>query len=111
MSAVDRNASRSARGRQQVQNPLVNGLPRTFWTDRLDADMVGAGVPVFLDAGPDRTFITPGDQRVEKAIRTAAGKICFAEVLAPPAVDVIVELEIAGERLARRLVRLGPVGF
>src|SRR5580693_1659128 len=111
MSAARRNASRSARGRQQFENSVVDDLPRALRRDRLDADMVGARLPVFLDAGADRALVAPGHQSVEEAIRTAAGEVFVVKVLAPPAVDVVVELEIAGERLARCLVRLPRVGF
>ena len=54
--------------------------------------MVGAGVPMLLDAGPDRIFVAPRHHRIEKAVRTPAGKIGVAKALAPPAIDVVFEL-------------------
>ena len=85
MSAERRNPSRAVRRRQQVQDSLVDHLARALETDRLDADMVGAGVPVLLDPGADRAFIAPRHHGIEKALRAAAGEV-IAKPLAPPAV-------------------------
>ena len=46
--------------------------------------MVGAGVPMLLDAGADRGFVAPGDDRVDKTVGAAAGNIGVAEALPPP---------------------------
>ena len=70
--------------------------------------MVGAGIPVFLNSGADRLLIAPSHQSVEKAIRTAASEIALPKVLAAPAVDIIVELEISGKCLARGLAVANP---
>src|SRR5580693_9934046 len=115
MSDARQNASRSARGRQQFENSVVNDLPRprrtALGTDRLDADMVGAGVPVLLDPGADRALIAPRDHRVQKALRAAPREIVITEALAPPAVDVVLELHIARKRLARGAPRRRRVGL
>src|ERR1700724_4104905 len=78
MSDARQNASRSARGRQQFENSVVDDLPgprRTaLGTDRLDADMVGAGVPVLLDPGADRALGAPRDHRVQQALRAAPAR-------------------------------------
>src|SRR5260370_20463181 len=99
MAVGGRNPSRSVRRRQQVQDPLVDNLPRALATDRLDADMVGTGVPVLLNPGADRAFVTPRHDGVEKAHRAAAGAVVVTKPLAPPAVDVVLELQIAGKCL------------
>src|SRR5438128_10961135 len=101
MSVERRNPSRSARWRQELEQLLVDDLPRALSADRLDADMVGAGFPVLLDPSPDRAFVAPRHHRIEKAIRAAAGEVVIAKALAPPAVDVILELQIPGQSLAR----------
>ena len=44
--------------------------------------MVGAGVPVLLDAGADRALVAPGDDRVDKAVGAAAGEVGVAKALA-----------------------------
>src|ERR1700738_3253353 len=91
MSDARQNASRSARGRQQFENSVVDDLPRprrtALGTDRLDADMGGAG------AHPP--LVAPRDHRVQKALRAAPREIVITEAFAPPAVDVVLELHIA----------------
>src|SRR6516225_819860 len=110
MSVARRMPSRSARGCQQVENSLLD-LARALGIYRLDADMAGAGVPMLLDAGADRVFVAPRRHRIEKALRTAAGEVVVTEAFAPPAVDVVFQLQIAGERLSRGAARSGRVGF
>ena len=44
--------------------------------------MVGAGVPMLLDAGADRGLVAPGDHRVDKAVGAAAGELVVAKALA-----------------------------
>src|SRR6516162_10067522 len=68
--------------------------------------MVGAGFPVLLDPCADCSLVAPRDHRVEKAFRAAPGEVVITEALAPPAVDVILELHITRKRLTR-----GPVGL
>src|SRR5215472_10184915 len=98
MSARFRDPSRSAARRQEFEQPLVAGLPRTLRGDRLDADMVGAGVPMLPDAFADRGLAAPCDHRVEKPARPAAGQLVVAKSLAAPGIDVILELQIARQR-------------
>ncbi len=62
--------------------------------------MVGAGVPMFLDALADRRLVAPGDIGVDEAVRAAAAEIVIAKAEAAPIVDVIVESQIGGERLS-----------
>ena len=111
MSAAGRNASRSPRGCQQFENSGVDGLPRALGTDRLDADMVGAGVPVLLNPSADRALVAPCNHRIKKAFRAARGEVVIAEALAPPAVDVILKLHIARKRLTRGTARRGRVAL
>ena len=59
MSAERRKPSRSPRGRQQVEHLLAGRVSRVRRTDRLDTDMVGAGIPMLLNAASDRAFVTP----------------------------------------------------
>ena len=44
--------------------------------------MVGAGVPMLLDAGADRVLVAPGDDRVDKPVGAAAGEVVVAEARA-----------------------------
>src|SRR5438270_9842247 len=94
MSAARRNASRSAGGRQQFENSVVDDLPRTLRIDRLDADMVGAGFPVLLDPCADCSLVAPRDHRIEKPLRAAPREVVITEALAPPTVDVFLKLHI-----------------
>ena len=56
-------------------------LARALRADRLDADMVGAGVPMLLDAGADRGLVAPGDDRVDKPVGAPAGEVIVAKAL------------------------------
>src|SRR5215470_3424140 len=102
MSVGRLNEPKPVSRRQKVENPCLEKLPRARHADRLDADMVGAGIPMLLDAGADRTLIPPSDNRIEKTIRSATGEIVIAEPLVPPTVDIVLKLHIARKRLARR---------
>src|ERR1700686_3874323 len=73
--------------------------------------MVGAGFPVLLDPCADCTLAAPRDHRVEKAFRAAPREIVITETLAPPTVDIILELHIARKRLTRGAARGGRVGL
>src|SRR5260370_23799539 len=118
MSGALPNASRQRRradtlaaaGSQQRQH-LVVGSARTVGADRLDADMVGAGVPMLLDALADRRLIAPGDIGVDKAVGAAAGEIIVAKAEPAPVVDVIVEPQVVGKRLAGEGTRLRRIAF
>src|SRR5271170_4179367 len=102
--------SRSPRRSEQVEDRFID-LARALRADRLDADMVGAGIPVLLDAGADRGLVAPGDDRVDKAIGPAAGEVGVAIALGSPGIDVVFELQIVRQRLARSAARRCPVGF
>src|SRR5271163_1840887 len=102
--------SRSPRRSEQVEDRFID-LTRALRADRLDADMVGAGVPVLLDAGADCGLVAPGDDRVDKSVGPAAGKVGLAKALTPPGIDVILELQVVRQRLARRAARCCRVGF
>src|SRR5271165_4939529 len=108
MSVERREPSSGPRRRQKVEHAFVGRFSRALGADRLDADMVGAGVPVLLDASADRAFVAPRHHGVEKAIRAAASEIGIAEALATPTADIIVELQISGECLARGAARPDP---
>src|SRR6476646_8329210 len=113
MSGAYQIASRPWSGgparRKHRQEPLI-GTARTVGTDRLDADMVGAGIPVLLDPPTYRRLVTPGDIGVDKPIGAAIGKL-VGEADAAPIVGVIVELHIGRQRLAGGGARFRRVGF
>src|SRR5437667_12638300 len=85
-------------GRERRQELLVRAA-RAVGTDRLDADMVGAGIPVLLDTAADCRLVTPGDIGIDKSIVAAIGKI-VVEVDPMRNVGVISELPIGCQRLA-----------
>src|SRR5207247_453218 len=64
----------AAFGGEQRQHFFV-GPARAVGADRLDADMVGAGRPVLLDALPEHRLAAPGNIGVDKAVGAAAGEI------------------------------------
>src|SRR5215813_4352943 len=111
MSAVRQKASRSTGRRQQLENVVVDSLSRTQRADRLNADMVSTSVPMLADSGSDRALVAPRHHRVEKALRAAAREIILPETLAPPAVDVILELQIPRECFACGATRSRRVGL
>src|SRR5215469_18738774 len=111
MSAAGPEPSRSPRRRQQVEHALVGAFPRSLRNDRLDADMIGTGVPMLLDTGADLALVAPRHHRIDKAVGTAAGEVVVAEALPPPAVDIILELQIARESLAGGSTRLRLIGL
>src|SRR5690242_16760927 len=102
MSGAYQIASRPRAGsparREHRQESLI-GTARAVGTDRLNADMVGAGIPVLLDPPTDRRLVTPRDIGIDKPIGTAIGKL-VGEADPAPIVRVIVELHIGRQRLA-----------
>src|SRR5580700_3193221 len=90
----------SVSGREQFENALVDAA-RAVGRDRLDADMVGAGVPMLLDTGADRRLVAPREHRVDETAGAAACEIAVAKAHAPPVVDVIVEPQVMRDRLSR----------
>src|SRR5438093_8517604 len=92
MSAGCRKPSRSPRRGQQLERPIGDELAGSIRADRLDADMVGAGIPMLLDTSADGTLVTPRHQGIDKPIGTPAGEIGVAEALATPVVDIVFEL-------------------
>src|SRR5205085_2109149 len=93
-----RQGRRLTARRQQGQQLLV-GAARAVGADRLDADMVGARIPMFLDALADRRLVAPGDIGVDEAVRTATAEVVIAKAEAAPIVHIIVEPQVGGERL------------
>ena len=89
MSAGGREPSRSPRRGQQVEHTFAGCVLSFRPTDRLNTDMVGAGVPMLLDAGADRTFVAPRHHRIEKAVSSPAGKIGVTKALASPPIDIV----------------------
>src|SRR5260221_9601876 len=63
------------RARGQHRQQLFVGPTRPVRVDGLDADMVGAGVPMFLDPLADRRLVTPSHIGVDKPVGTAAIQI------------------------------------
>src|SRR5437588_10509957 len=102
---------RLAAARRQHCQYLFVRPARAVGADRLDADMIGAGVPMFLDALADRRLVAPGDIGVDEAVRAAAAEIVIAKAESPPIVDVIIEPHIGGERLAGSGTRLAGIAF
>src|SRR5947209_8634692 len=91
-------------GREHRQELLVRAA-RAVGTDRLDADMVGAGIPVLLDTATDCRLVTPCDIGIDKPIGAAIGKL-VGEADPTPIVGVVVELHIGRQRLAGGGARL-----
>src|SRR5206468_2661403 len=89
MGASSPDSGRSGARREGGEQPLVGqrgrGLVRI---ERLDADMVGAGCPVLVDAPADRRRVAPRDHRVDQAIGAAAGEVWRREAEAEQAVAV-----------------------
>src|ERR1700737_916912 len=100
MSAGRRKPSRSPRRCQQRERPIGDEFAGSIRADRLDTDVVGAGVPMLLDAGPDRALAAPSPPALNKPVGTPAREIGVAKALPAPVVDVVFELHIAGKRLA-----------
>src|SRR6266849_3650109 len=73
--------------------------------------MVGTGLPMLRDALPDRRLAAPGDVGVNKAVGAAAGEVIVAKAKPAPVVDVIVEPQVVGERLASKGARLCRVAL
>src|SRR3546814_9218844 len=65
-------------GGEGAQGGLVDG-ERVLGGHRLDADVVGAGGDVLLDAGAHRVGIAPGDQRVEEVVGGAVDVLVRSE--------------------------------
>src|SRR5207249_2949142 len=91
---------RLAASRCQHGQEVFSGPARAVGIDRLDADMIGAGVPMLLNPLADRRLASPGDIGVDETLRPAAGKILIGKAEPPPIVDVIVEPHVRAERLA-----------
>src|SRR5213078_5232236 len=87
-------------GGEQIENPLVDGGARAARVDRLDADVVGAGIPEELEALADGAFISPGDVGIDEAVGPAAGEVVVPEPEATPVVGIVLELDIGRERRA-----------
>src|SRR5690349_1688003 len=78
--AIPATASGPTRRRQQGKEALLRGRLHGFAArNRLDADMIGPGVPMLLDAPADRGLVAPGDDRINQAIRPAAGQVGIGE--------------------------------
>src|SRR5918911_5539124 len=103
MSGAGERASRlplaGGSGCEHRQKLLVR-TARAVGVDRLDADMVGPGIPMLLDALADRRLVAPGDIGVDEAVRAAIRQL-VAKAEPAPVVGVIVELQVRRQRLAR----------
>src|SRR6266436_8151961 len=111
MSAGYRKPSRSPRRRQELEGPIGDVFAGCIRADRLDTDVVGAGIPMLLDAGADGALVAPRHQGIDKPVGTTAGEIGVAEALPAPVVDVVFELHLARKRLASGAARSSSVGF
>ena len=58
----------AARRRQQIDYAFIDHLRRAFEADRLDAHVVGAGIPMRLHARADRRLVAPADVGVDEAV-------------------------------------------
>src|SRR5260370_750520 len=70
---------------------------------------VGGNLP--MAAAQLNWFAAPRHHGVEKALRAAAGEVVVTKPLAPPTVDVVLELQIAGKRLTCRAARRCRIGL
>src|SRR2546426_12260428 len=91
---VARLALRREGGEQPLIGQRGHGL---VGVERLDADMVGAGCPVLVDAPADRRRVAPGDHRVDQSIGAAAGEVRRREAEAEQGVAAVHQLEVAAE--------------
>jgi len=81
-------------GREQGEQALVG---QALAGDGLDADVVGARVPVLLDTLADGALIAPGDHRVHQPVGAAPRQIGLAEAEPQQVVAVVGHLEIPAE--------------
>jgi hypothetical protein len=54
--------------------------------------MVGAGIPMLLDAGADGCLVAPRNCGVDHPVRAASSQFIVAKAEPAPVIDVIVEL-------------------
>src|SRR5207302_7821280 len=78
---------------------------------RLNADVIGARLPVLADAPDERIFIAPRDQRADETFRPIVGEIAVVEARAPPTVHVVAQAEIRAQIGARDLAGARGVRF
>src|SRR5258707_15837025 len=78
---------------EQCQHLLV-GLARAVRANRLDADMVGAGVPMLLYPLSDGVFVAPCNIFVDEPIGAATGEIGIAEAEPPPVVGIVFKRDV-----------------
>ena len=78
-------------------------------TDRLDADVVGAGLEVLEDAPSDLVLVAPRHERVDERVAAAAGEIFLGEPEPTQVVGVVRQREIPGESLAAEPPCLGRI--
>ena len=75
-------------------SPLGEGVTHPIGGEHLDADVVGSGVAVGLDALADRGIVAPGDEGVDETVAAAVGEIVVGEPDALPVVRVVGEAEV-----------------
>src|SRR6266849_479880 len=104
--------ARLALRRACVVQPLIGQRGRgPAGVERLDADMVGAGCPVLVDAPADRRRVAPGDHRVDQSIGAAAGEVRRREAEAEQVVAIVRHLEVAAEPRAADAPRPDRIGL
>src|SRR5215510_5800628 len=68
---------------------------------RLQADVVGAGLEVLAGARGDLLDPAPGHQTVDDAVAAVAGEVVVGEALRAQARRVVAEVEVPADALAR----------
>src|SRR3979490_3266145 len=92
---------------EQGEDPLVDGRARAARVDRLDADVIRAGIPEELEPFADDAFVAPGDVGIDETVGPAAGEVVVREPHAPPVVRIVLELDIGRQCRARGGAGLG----
>ena len=85
---------RSAPGPSRAQ---VVHAERVAVGEHLEADVVGAGVAVRLDASGDRLLVAPRDERVHEPVAAAVEQIVGGEPEPHPVVGVVLQQQVVGQ--------------
>jgi hypothetical protein len=66
---------------------------------RLDTNVAGSSIEVFLEAPLDGRLISPSHHRIEKPVTTTIGQIRLAEAEARPVIEIIGQAHVKIHRL------------